>query len=55
MILGVGSPLLKFIGTNVTPLIWVDSWGDAMGYVLRAVVTALGFYWSHLGNVTSSI
>ena len=50
MWLGIVSVAGKLTGLNVFLLIWLDSWGDLMGWVLRLSIIALGYYWLKTGE-----
>jgi hypothetical protein len=45
MWLGIASVAGKLVGLDVFLLIWLDSWGDLLGWLLRFSVVGLGYYW----------
>jgi hypothetical protein len=45
MWLGIASVAGKLVGLDVFLLIWLDSWGNVLGWLLRFGVVGLGYYW----------
>lgn len=41
-IYGVASSVLFFIGYNMRLLVWVDQWGSGAGWLIRALMIAVG-------------
>lgn len=41
-IYGLASILLNFINYNLTILMWIDSWGEAIGWAIRIGLVVLG-------------
>jgi hypothetical protein len=39
---GVASIVLALIGFNLRILMWIDMWGDGVGWVIRAAIVVLG-------------
>jgi hypothetical protein len=39
---GVLSIVLYFIGWNLRILLWIDTWGSTMGWVIRIGITLVG-------------
>lgn len=35
MLFGIGSIVLNLIGYNFSILMWIDNWGDTVGWVIR--------------------
>lgn len=50
MWLGIASAAGKLTGLDVFLLIWLDSWGDLVGWALRLSIIALGYYWIKTGE-----
>ncbi len=42
MIFGVGSIVLSFLNMNFRLLMWIDLWGETVGWAIRIGVIALG-------------
>ncbi|XLS30181.1 hypothetical protein ACJD0Z_04980 [Flavobacteriaceae bacterium M23B6Z8] len=41
-IFGIGSVILSFLDMNFTLLMWIDSWGETAGWIIRASMIILG-------------
>jgi len=39
---GIGSSILYFLNMQFILLVWVDLWGDAIGWIIRIVMIGLG-------------
>jgi hypothetical protein len=39
---GVASIVLALIGFNLRILMWIDMWGDGVGWAIRAAIVVLG-------------
>lgn len=42
VLLGVGSFALHFFGLEFKYLLWIDLWGENIGHIIRAGLTAAG-------------
>ncbi|MDH5411349.1 MAG: hypothetical protein OEY16_08180 [Alphaproteobacteria bacterium] len=42
MILGVGSFVLNMIGYEFSLLMWIDNWGETVGWVIRGAMVVVG-------------
>jgi hypothetical protein len=42
MLFGGGSAVLSFIGLNFKLLVWIDLWGDTVGWLIRGGLVAVG-------------
>lgn len=42
MIFGFGSMALNFLGMEFQILMWIDSWGETVGWGIRAALAATG-------------
>lgn len=42
MIFGFGSMALNFLGMEFTILMWIDSWGEMVGWGIRAAIAVAG-------------
>lgn len=42
LILAVGSVILNLINVEFVVLMWVDSWGPTVGWIIRGGIAALG-------------
>jgi hypothetical protein len=40
--LGAGSAVLHFIGYEFKLLMWIDNWGDTIGWCIRGALVAVG-------------
>lgn len=54
MIGGVGSILLNQIGYEFTLLMWIDSWGETVGWAIRGGAVAAGAALWFLGKRTEA-
>ena len=50
LILGLGSFLLNHFGIYFFFLMWVDTWGETVGHVIRGGLAALGLVLIILGR-----
>jgi hypothetical protein len=50
MALGILSIPMKLVGLQFMVLCWMDAFGATTGWVLRAVVIGLGFYFIKRGD-----
>ena len=50
MWLGIASVAGKLTSLDIFLLIWLDSWGDLIGWALRVSIIALGYYWLKTGE-----
>ena len=50
MIGGVGSILLNLIGYEFALLMWIDMWGQTIGWVIRGAVIVIGAVLFFVGN-----
>ena len=50
MWLGIASVAGKLTGLDVFLLIWLDSSGEPVGWLLRLSIIALGYYWLKTGE-----
>ncbi len=41
-IAGIASIVLHFLGRNLTLLMWIDMWGETMGWVIRGGLIVVG-------------
>ncbi len=41
-ILGVASIVLYFLDYNLKILMWIDNWGDTMGWIIRVGLVVIG-------------
>lgn len=41
-VFGVGSSVMNLMDMNFTILMWIDNWGDGVGWAIRAGMTVLG-------------
>lgn len=41
-IFGIGSVILSFLDMNFTLLMWIDSWGETTGWIIRVSLIVLG-------------
>lgn len=42
IIFAVGSALLPYAGMQFILFMWIDTWGQTVGYIIRGVMVALG-------------
>lgn len=42
IIMAVGSAVLPYIGIQFIVLAWIDTWGSGPGWVIRAILLAMG-------------
>jgi hypothetical protein len=42
ILMAVGSAILPFLGFQFILMSWVDTWGVTVGWIIRAVLLALG-------------
>ncbi|HSI82709.1 MAG: hypothetical protein ACAI35_16300 [Candidatus Methylacidiphilales bacterium] len=42
LIFGIGSVLLHFIGLEFRLLMWIETWGEEVGWAIRAAMVILG-------------
>lgn len=42
MIFGIGSMILSLIELNLQILMWIDTWGDAIGWLIRFGLAGAG-------------
>ena len=42
LLMGVGSSILHFLGREFTLLMWIDSWGPAIGWTIRVGLAVAG-------------
>lgn len=49
MIFGFGSMALYFVGFEFKLLMWIDNWGPAVGWAIRAGLAAVGAVLFFLG------
>lgn len=54
VIAGIISIVLSFINYNLKILVWIDMWGEAMGWVIRIGIVILGGILFLLGKSASS-
>jgi hypothetical protein len=52
-IYGITSSVLLFIGYTMRLLVWVDQWGSAAGWIIRAVLIAAGVVMYITGRKTA--
>lgn len=41
-IFGIGSIILYFLNMQFTLLMWIDNWGETVGWVIRIGMTVIG-------------
>ncbi len=50
LMFGAGSALLSMFGREFTILMWIDSWGVTMGWVIRGLLVAAGAFLTLRGS-----
>lgn len=50
MVFGFGSMALHFVGMQFTVLMWIDNWGPAVAWAIRAALAVAGVVLFVLGG-----
>ena len=50
LLLGIGSSALYIFDYNLSYLMWIDNWGDTVGWAIRGGMTLLGAVLFVLGS-----
>jgi hypothetical protein len=54
VLFGAGSILLGFFGYEFTLLMWIDTWGPAVGWIIRGALIVVGAALWLVGNKAES-
>lgn len=51
LIIGLGSAVLYLIGFNIKFLVWIDMWGEEVGWIIRAGIILFGVFLHFVGGL----